>query len=244
MTHKQSPYNLPEETEYNYINASSHKPYYAPGELSKIANYEKARKDNYKGWHLYHRLELNPDGTTYKTRATLIREGIYYGRPADELIFLTVSEHSSLHIQTHPNRIVNQNTRLKQSNAKLIANDTERRYALVLEAIERGDILCFRDYVFYRRYCTRNGLEIKPCHVDKTSKESTLDFSKPSIESKRDPQHRFLRQVHRYRVIKSVVATGAPIGASDAQFLRRFCFRNGWGLPKFKIDKDKGRVPV
>lgn len=66
-----------------------------------IENYEKALADNFKGWHCHHRLETNtPDGERrevdigYKELKAL---GIYYNRPAEELIFLTTREHSVLH---------------------------------------------------------------------------------------------------------------------------------------------------
>lgn len=68
-------------------------------EPEKIENYEKAKKDNFKGWHCHHRLETHtPDGIRREvdiTVAELKALGMYYHRPAEELIFLTVSEHSS-----------------------------------------------------------------------------------------------------------------------------------------------------
>lgn len=70
-------------------------------EYENIENYDKALKDNFKGWEVHHRLEThNSDGERrevdigYKELKAL---GIYYNRPAEELIFLTSSEHSVLH---------------------------------------------------------------------------------------------------------------------------------------------------
>lgn len=66
-------------------------------DYKNIENYEKALKDNFKGWHCHHRLEThNSDGErrlvdiSYKE---LIALGMYYNRPAEELIFLTSREH-------------------------------------------------------------------------------------------------------------------------------------------------------
>ena len=66
-----------------------------------IENYEKAKANNFIGWECHHRLETyNSDGERRLvdiTREKLIALGMYYNRPASELIFLTISEHRSLH---------------------------------------------------------------------------------------------------------------------------------------------------
>ena len=91
-------YTQPEEQSY-LRTFSYHTPYFAPGELTKIENYLHAVADNFIGWAIHHRLELNDDGTVNKTRETLILENLYYCRPADELIFLTKSAHCKLHVK-------------------------------------------------------------------------------------------------------------------------------------------------
>ena len=64
-----------------------------------IENYEKALADNFKGWHCHHRLEThNSDGERRDvdiTQKKLIALGMYYHRPASELIFLPRSEHEA-----------------------------------------------------------------------------------------------------------------------------------------------------
>ena len=64
-----------------------------------IENYEAAKKDDFVGWHCHHRLETHtPDGKRrdvdigYKELKAL---GMYYNRPAEELIFLTTREHNA-----------------------------------------------------------------------------------------------------------------------------------------------------
>ena len=77
-------------------------------EPEKIENYEKAAADNFKGWCVHHRLEThNSDGERRLvdiTVAELQALDMYYNRPAEELIFLTSSEHSILHNkgESHP----------------------------------------------------------------------------------------------------------------------------------------------
>ena len=70
-------------------------------DYKNIENYEKAKADDFEGWCCHHRLEThNSDGErrlvdiSYKELNAL---GMYYRRPASELIFLTRSEHQILH---------------------------------------------------------------------------------------------------------------------------------------------------
>ena len=66
-------------------------------DYEKIENYEKAKKDDFKGWECHHRLETyTPEGERRIidiTKKELIALGMYYHRPAEELIFLTIKEH-------------------------------------------------------------------------------------------------------------------------------------------------------
>ena len=75
--------------------------YCIPEEIEQIENYELAKSDNFKGWHIHHRLEThNSDGErrlVNLSMAELIALDMYYNRPSSELIFLTISEHRSLH---------------------------------------------------------------------------------------------------------------------------------------------------
>ena len=68
-------------------------------DYENIENYDKAKKDNFKGWHCHHRLEThNSDGERRIVdirQKELIALGMYYNRPAEELIFLTSREHNA-----------------------------------------------------------------------------------------------------------------------------------------------------
>ena len=74
-----------------------------------IENYEAAKKDNFKGWHCHHRLQTwTSDGERRLVDITveeLQALGMYYNRPASELIFMKHSEHSSLHSEGEHNRM-------------------------------------------------------------------------------------------------------------------------------------------
>lgn len=70
-------------------------------DYQNIENYEKALADNFKGWCCHHRLQTWTSEGERRAVDITVEElqalGMYYHRPASELIFLTESEHSSLH---------------------------------------------------------------------------------------------------------------------------------------------------
>ena len=84
-----------------------------------IENYEAAKKDNFIGWDCHHRLETNnSDGERREVdilAAELQSLGMYWNRPASELIFLTISEHQFLHQKGKPR---SEETKKKMSEAK------------------------------------------------------------------------------------------------------------------------------
>ena len=60
-------------------------------DCENIENYDKALKDNFKGWEVHHRKEAE------FSRKELITLGMYYNVSSEELIFLTRAEHNKLH---------------------------------------------------------------------------------------------------------------------------------------------------
>ena len=80
------------------MNLKYYKRYYCK-DIENVENYEAAKKDDFVGWECHHRLETHtPDGKRrdadigYKELKAL---GLYYNRPAEELIFLTTREHNA-----------------------------------------------------------------------------------------------------------------------------------------------------
>ena len=66
---------------------------YCKEDISLIENYDKAINDKTQIWHCHHRLE-----TDLNVSAQYLKDNnLYYDRPASELIFLTKSEHTTLH---------------------------------------------------------------------------------------------------------------------------------------------------
>ena len=84
---------------YSFIEVKQMRHYFQKycKEPEKIENYEKAKKDGFVGWECHHRLETHThDGERRDvdiSRKELIALNMYYNRPPEELIFLTIKEH-------------------------------------------------------------------------------------------------------------------------------------------------------
>lgn len=68
---------------------------YCREDFSLIENYNEAVNDLTQTWDCHHRLEIQNEKAVL--RSDLIKQGLYYHRPAEELIFLTHNEHIALH---------------------------------------------------------------------------------------------------------------------------------------------------
>lgn len=74
-------------------------------DINTIENYDKAINDNTQTWDCHHRDEVKilPSGIkVIRSKQDLIENGRYYNCPANELIFLTPSEHRRLHQSGKP----------------------------------------------------------------------------------------------------------------------------------------------
>lgn len=69
---------------------------YCCEDISKIENYDKAIADKTQTWVCHHKQEILDDGTKVSPDE-LIKQSLYYHRPANELIFLTATQHNTLH---------------------------------------------------------------------------------------------------------------------------------------------------
>lgn len=117
-------------------------------DYTKIENYEQAINDNTQTWFCHHKngITLNCDGKKLKEL------GLYYDRPPEELIFLTSSEHASLHksgktpwnkgiphseetrnkqSEAHKGKTHSEETRKKQSEAKSDSNNPMAKECII-----------------------------------------------------------------------------------------------------------------
>lgn len=87
-------------------------------DITNIENYEKALNSEEK-YACHHRLETHTsDGERRKvdiSKEELIALGMYYHRPANELIYLTNKEHMSLH---HKGKQISEEIRKKMSETR------------------------------------------------------------------------------------------------------------------------------
>lgn len=76
-------------------------------DYENIENYEAAKKDNFVGWQCHHRLQTwTSDGEKRLvdiSAAELQALGMYYNRPANELILMKIKDHRRLHLCGKPN---------------------------------------------------------------------------------------------------------------------------------------------
>lgn len=68
---------------------------FCSGDISEIENFDEASKDSSVCWVCHHRLEVHPDYNNSVKEMKMM--GLYFHRPACELIFLRPGDHSSLH---------------------------------------------------------------------------------------------------------------------------------------------------
>lgn len=75
--------------------------------IENIENYNKAKADNFRCWQCHHRLETHTSDGERRlidiTADELKALGMYYNRPAEELVFMTTKEHRQLHTKGESN---------------------------------------------------------------------------------------------------------------------------------------------
>ena len=98
-------------------------------DISLIENYDKAIADTKQVWSCHHRAGVLSCGRF--SREDLKKFNLYYNRPANELIFLTNSEHAKLHTKGKPNcrkgKTCSAETKRKISEAKKNMSDETKR---------------------------------------------------------------------------------------------------------------------
>ena len=77
---------------------------YCSEDISLIENYNQAISDEERTWEIHHRIECDENGRTLFTCKQLKEMGLYFKRPASELIFVTRSMHWKLHREIYEKR--------------------------------------------------------------------------------------------------------------------------------------------
>lgn len=110
--------------------------------IANVENYEAAKADNFIGWQCHHRLETHNSDSERRmvdiTKKELKALDMYYYRPAEELIFLSTSEHVALH---HKGKKRSEETKMKMSEAqegKSISEETKRKISEANKGKNKG----------------------------------------------------------------------------------------------------------
>ena len=148
----------------------------------KIENYEKAKADGFKGWQCHHRLETHFASGERRpvdiTKEELIALGMYYHRPAEELIFLRRVEHVTLH---HKGKQLTEEHKRKISETKKGKPKSEEHKRKMSEA-RKGKRLG-RDNPFYGK--THSEESKKKMSEAKKGKQLTEETKKKLSEARK-----------------------------------------------------------
>ena len=149
-------------------------------DIENVENYQKALADNFKGWHCHHRLEThNSDGKRLEvdvSAAELIALRQYYDVSADELIFLTASEHSILH---NKGKQRSEETRSKMSVSKKCKKFSEEHIEKLGEA-HRGE----KHYMYGKHHSEEVKRKISEALKGRPSPNKGIVFSEESKKKK------------------------------------------------------------
>ena len=151
---------------------------------------------------------------------------------------MTNTEHGKLHGHSIKPKaiIVSTETRTKQSQAKLTANNTDERYRVVSALVESGELLSMSDYQFYRRYCQRNGIAFTGAKVDKSHTVNRVDVPKVTVHKSKPS--RAERTEARYKDVMGRLENGETLPLKEFSFLRRYCDRRLIAVPSIIIVDD------
>lgn len=126
-----------------------------------IENYDKAVADATQVYEVHHRLETHTSDGERRlvelTREELIALGMYYDRPAEEFIFLTIDEHNKLHhigmkfSEEAKRKISEAMINHKSHSKKVICVETNEVFESVRDAFRKTGIY----YVGISQVCRR-----------------------------------------------------------------------------------------
>ena len=124
-------------------------------EYWKVENYELAKADNFKGWIMHHKLEISTD---YRNTVHDLKiMNLYFNRPPEELIFLTLSEHITLH---KTGIKLSEEQRVKCANGmkgKKLSDETKRK----ISESNKGKHKCWLGKKFTDEHKLKISLRIK-----------------------------------------------------------------------------------
>lgn len=104
---------------------------YCSEDVSLIENYHEAIADEKRTWDIHHRRECDSEGRTLFTHKQLKEMGLYFNRPASELIFVTRSMHKKLHREQMENIGKNVGKKYGKIGGKIGGKITGKKYGAI-----------------------------------------------------------------------------------------------------------------
>ena len=149
---------------------------YCSEDISLIENYREAIADEKRMWDIHHRRECDSEGRTLFTCKQLIELGLYFKRPASELIFVTKSMHKKLHREQMEN--------CRKIGGKISGKIVGKKYGAINGKKRSIPILQFtKDGIFVKEWpslseaCRQLGIsQSNICHCLKGSYKSAGGF--------------------------------------------------------------------
>ena len=119
---------------------------YCSEDIALIENYQQAISDKERTWDIHHRKECDSEGRTLFTGTQLKEMGLYFNRPAAELIFVTRSMHCKLHREMFENIGKNVGKKYGQIGRKIGGKKTgaingKKRSIPILQLTKDGELV-------------------------------------------------------------------------------------------------------
>ena len=170
--------------------------------LDEIENYIAAKEDNFQGWDIHHRGETLPCGKF--SVDDLKKFGLYWNRPASELIWLRHDEHIAMHSagNSHAkgNKQPNKGMHLSEETRHKISSSVRKRFAdqafkqKVIEASTAPEVIAKR-VASRKKTVSSWTLEQKQAFSQKASEANRGRKQSPEeIEKRRNSVKKFYQE--------------------------------------------------
>lgn len=106
---------------------------YCIEDISSIENYQQAINDNENMWELHHKLETQDENGCIRKLPLSYKElqemGLYWNRPANELIFMKQTEHKSYHLMGN-SRAKGKNIGNQNAKGNILSKETRKQMGI------------------------------------------------------------------------------------------------------------------
>lgn len=146
--------------------------------LENIENYEQAIADKEHMWECHHRAEILPCGVY--SREDLKKVGLYWNRPASELIFLRHDEHRALHSSNRKpetTRRIAEKVAIFNRGRKLSAEHRRKLSLSHMGKHQSPSTISKRVASLKKRYETQDMANVKRVVMERLDGTQTIEFA-------------------------------------------------------------------